>query len=890
MNPNPIFIHSLFRTGSTYLWNKFRLNPDYICFYEPLHQSLRTITTHNISQLMTTDYQSAHHPDLERFYLQEYIPLLRNDQTGIPYFEKQFSFEGFCMGPRATNAPLKHYFDHLLSFADQRIPLLKLNRSALRSGWFHHSYPLSYHLYLIRNPRDQWQSYHKLNQRMQYTGFFVMDLMTAGLNSNHHDFKPLSRIIPLIRIQDEYFEKEYELYQLLSKHYTPGDQYLLFYYIWFLALIKNLLDGIRIVSINRLSTEPLYRKNLVDDLHTRGYEGVDFEDCHITEYSTYVLDHSTMSAIEKKVQGMILNNLDPVEQSQSINLIKAFIGDIPDESLKTIPSSWKPYESYTPNQDLIESYRQNQKIHQIIKMITREWIDELNAENESIFLRTAHTSDTIKMEPKIPAGKRSQKNLIINCQFKTLIDCLYEQFIVREESSINDEMVRLGDWDNIKYPAIEFKSKIYNDGAHQDKADRNIIQTNHESTVLRNGMNQQIKELKDEIGFQKSTLLRQHNQIIWLQNENKQLLSKIQSVYDSYSYRTGNRMIEPFRKTRKAFIRMKKKMDFKIPWKPAPIFYTPKLDLADQLEINYGTHRSGLKYGLNAMKRLHIDHGILFDAFIERTFCWNPWKIESHLRPWIGFIHVPHNMPSWFHPEQTNQAIFNLPQWRQSIPYCRGLYTFSNYHRQALQPLFYFPINSLIYPNEIPERQWSWKGFVDNQDKKIIQIGWWLRKLHAIYQLPSSLYRKIFLKVNHDMLPSLMEIEYNLLMEDGSFSPEMYQTAETMEFLSNQDYDDLLSENIVFVHLYDASANNTVTECIARNTPLLVNPIEPVVEYLGPDYPFYYHSYEEAIQKATDMDIVRQTHEYLNQHPLKTKMTADSFLQQIIQSEIYQSL
>ena len=62
----------------------------------------------------------------------------------------------------------------------------------------------------------------------------------------------------------------------------------------------------------------------------------------------------------------------------------------------------------------------------------------------------------------------------------------------------------------------------------------------------------------------------------------------------------------------------------------------------------------------------------------------------------------------------------------------------------------------------------------------------------------------------------------------------------------------LLCRNIAFVELHDAGANNTVVECIARATPLLVNKLPSVVEYLGAGYPFYYDSLEEAAEKAEE--------------------------------------
>ena len=174
-----------------------------------------------------------------------------------------------------------------------------------------------------------------------------------------------------------------------------------------------------------------------------------------------------------------------------------------------------------------------------------------------------------------------------------------------------------------------------------------------------------------------------------------------------------------------------------------------------------------------------------------------------------------------------------------------------------------------------------------NTEKKIIQLGWWLRKLHAIFQLPESDYRKVFLKVNNeDYLNALIEKEKQLLLAAGEFRPGMYDTAETVSYLPNQQYDEWLSENIGFVYLYDSSANNAVIECIARNTPLLVNPIPAVKEYLGEGYPFYYENFEEAIAKASDLDTVRRTYEYLRTNPIKKKLTGEYFRKSLVRSPI----
>jgi len=111
-----------------------------------------------------------------------------------------------------------------------------------------------------------------------------------------------------------------------------------------------------------------------------------------------------------------------------------------------------------------------------------------------------------------------------------------------------------------------------------------------------------------------------------------------------------------------------------------------------------------------------------------------------------------------------------------------------------------------------------------------------------------------------------------------------------MNFIDNQSYDRLLAENVIMIKLYDSSANNTIIECIARQTPILVNPIAAVVEYLGAEYPLYYNTLEEAAAKAADYSILKKTHEYLKNIPIRPKMTPEYFVRSFTQSKIYQSL
>jgi len=315
-----------------------------------------------------------------------------------------------------------------------------------------------------------------------------------------------------------------------------------------------------------------------------------------------------------------------------------------------------------------------------------------------------------------------------------------------------------------------------------------------------------------------------------------------------------------------------------------------KVNLSDQLNIEYGKHRSGWQYAIESLKALHNDDGYLLDSFIEKTFTWNPEQIGIKKRPWIGIIHIPPNVPNWFLSNQSNNSIFNLKEWKKSLELCVGLFTLSNYHKKNLQSKLSIPVESLIHPTMTPETKWDWDKFISNDKKKIVQIGWWLRKLHAIYQLELKGYKKFIIKPDHlDFFDELFLKEQKILQEKENFSTSLYDTVKTLPFLSNSNYDLLLNESVVFMNLYDTSANNLIIECIVRNTPILVNPLPAVIEYLGEDYPLFYNTLEEAEDKAENFELIYQAHNYLK-NSNKVKLTGNYFFNSFIKSNIYSNL
>jgi hypothetical protein len=151
--------------------------------------------------------------------------------------------------------------------------------------------------------------------------------------------------------------------------------------------------------------------------------------------------------------------------------------------------------------------------------------------------------------------------------------------------------------------------------------------------------------------------------------------------------------------------------------------------------------------------------------------------------------------------------------------------------------------------------------FINNHNKKIIQIGQQLRKVTSIYRLKiKNDYKKLWLTGSKDFnkLKNLFiqECKYLHIKNININEVEMKYTDTFLE------YDKLLVENIVFIDLFDAAANNTVLECILRRTPIIINKLPATIYYLGEDYPLFFNDIDEVPNLLTRENIAN-AHEYL---------------------------
>jgi len=307
--------------------------------------------------------------------------------------------------------------------------------------------------------------------------------------------------------------------------------------------------------------------------------------------------------------------------------------------------------------------------------------------------------------------------------------------------------------------------------------------------------------------------------------------------------------------------------------------------IGDQIKHYYGSHRSGWSYVVNTLQsRLKpTDDPIFLDTFIERSFVWGKDASSTiYTNNWTGIIHNPRNIPKWFQSEQSLMKMLQNKNFMMSLTKCKMLITLSDYNALFLQahPIIKnlkIPIKVLYHPTQIPDIKFDYDKFINNSNKLILQIGWWLRKLHAIYILPETTgYKKVAIGLKDKTQQKMFNRERQYVLNSNliRFDPN---SVTLMDRVSDEKYDELLSQNIVFNNLYDASANNLVIECIARGTPILINAKGGIVDYLGEDYPFYYNTYDEASKKLQNMELIKETHEYLMREDIQKRIKFNTF-------------
>ena len=278
-------------------------------------------------------------------------------------------------------------------------------------------------------------------------------------------------------------------------------------------------------------------------------------------------------------------------------------------------------------------------------------------------------------------------------------------------------------------------------------------------------------------------------------------------------------------------------------------------------------HRSGWKETINNLKpyleQLGTWNDIIIDTYVDATF---DWRMESFLSTerlpytdtWIGFIHHTTTGPN------NSLELFKNPYFRESLEYCKGLIVLSQHLLEQLRHVtpIEIPLYSVQHPTAQPFVKFDLLKYICNSDKRLLHVGNWMRDIEKFLVLPE--------------LPDMKKTVLKSIRNDYTDYEVLFNHVSFLDNLSNEAYDEILSENIVCIYLHDASAINTVIECVVRETPIALPRLPAIVELLGKEYPMYVESSNECFKKIGSSHIIAKTNEYL-QNLDKRKLSFSAF-------------
>ena len=289
---SPIFIHSLWRSGSTYLFSCFRRSTaGFWCYQEPIHEIplLNKNTPESLLQIISDP--RLRHPPLDQPY---YLELYETWKYWRDVISKPILYDGYFDNIGDDN--LIKYLKTLIAHAKGR-PVIQECRTSCRIATIKKALG-GYHIYLWRNPWDQWWSY-----KIAYY-FDITSQLILNASVHPQSIARLREEIGFAEFNDEDINKEFSYFS--SNPLTSENSYLVFYMLWCLGLLEGMANADFLLNIDALSESPGYRDEILTQFLDSGITGVDFSDCTIPQAYYGIADKAFFVKLEDRVHSILL--------------------------------------------------------------------------------------------------------------------------------------------------------------------------------------------------------------------------------------------------------------------------------------------------------------------------------------------------------------------------------------------------------------------------------------------------------------------------------------------------------------------------------------------------------------------------------------------------------
>lgn len=254
-----------------------------------------------------------------------------------------------------------------------------------------------------------------------------------------------------------------------------------------------------------------------------------------------------------------------------------------------------------------------------------------------------------------------------------------------------------------------------------------------------------------------------------------------------------------------------------------------------------------------------INNNILLVDIVEKYFLWE--KKEKIIdEEWVGIIHIVPNTPNYLRNIQIENLLHNN-YFNKSLKNCRGIIVLSNYLLNYLK--YKLPpsikLKHIKHPTNMNEcNKFNIEVFIKNiytNKIKIVQLGSQLRYLSSIYKIKSN-YKKLWLPGRKDKELLFHWLNKECSVFNISITDEEKNSVNLYYTHNFNEYDTIILNNIIIIHLINASANNAILELMYLNIPFFVNKLDAVIEYIGNDYPLYFNSLKEIEEIINNKELL----------------------------------
>lgn len=277
-----IFIHTLWRTSSTWWWAQFRNNPAFMSFYEPFHENLLTRTHAQCVHSHTSKpkAQIFRHPEMQEHYFREF-PL--REGGGVDGFEERFALDSFIRMPGCDDKAMATYVQSLLNCAEQnnKVAVFKLSRSALRGGWMKNIFG-GIHAYLVREPAAMFESSLSFTRKDALSGgpgnyFLACPVMIVSQNSGDPLFRGMAGHFGLKPFQASTFSEEIRHFGKVTESLNVQAHRDISAFLWTIGLAHASRYADLVIDAD-LAHSVAYRDKIASDLSQETGARISFED------------------------------------------------------------------------------------------------------------------------------------------------------------------------------------------------------------------------------------------------------------------------------------------------------------------------------------------------------------------------------------------------------------------------------------------------------------------------------------------------------------------------------------------------------------------------------------------------------------------------------------